>query len=428
MSLDLPSRSSGPPRATPGPDPGSRVARNSETRRSAASAGSGTDRDARRPPESRRKSQLLAKIDRVLRRRRVGVASGLGRAGPPRGRQRVTDHHRIADRLRLLCGRTPGLVEESTAATKPRPLPRWLRSSPPPTRSVVASARQHGSRLLSLPSRSPQFAYDGVLARALQVSAYLDARRVGGIVSAFPLRPAADRGPGWNAFSPSSRPLHAPGIAWPARILGKTRPHLPAGPGRPASASAVSGSARKSRSTTGSLSGSRSRRINRARRLRVLRQRFACLKSLSVARSSSCGTQRDLPAELWYPSVADGRCHGSAAVVENPWTAGPRACASPRRPTLLLHYRGSAQEMLSAPKLGAWNMHGSLLPNYRGRAPVNWAVRKGETRTGRRCTPCSLADNGPIVDQKPCRSGRRRGGRRAQRVTAARRRARPPID
>ncbi len=29
---------------------------------------------------------------------------------------------------------------------------------------------------------------------------------------------------------------------------------------------------------------------------------------------------------------------------------------------------------------GAYNMHGSLLPKYRGRAPVNWAVLHGETR------------------------------------------------
>ncbi len=31
---------------------------------------------------------------------------------------------------------------------------------------------------------------------------------------------------------------------------------------------------------------------------------------------------------------------------------------------------------------GAYNLHGSLLPRYRGRAPVNWALVKGETRTG----------------------------------------------
>ena len=38
--------------------------------------------------------------------------------------------------------------------------------------------------------------------------------------------------------------------------------------------------------------------------------------------------------------------------------------------------------LLNIPKHGAFNMHGSLLPKYRGRVPVNWAVINGETETG----------------------------------------------
>lgn len=38
--------------------------------------------------------------------------------------------------------------------------------------------------------------------------------------------------------------------------------------------------------------------------------------------------------------------------------------------------------ILAAAKRGAYNMHGSLLPKYRGRVPVNWAVIHGETETG----------------------------------------------
>ena len=38
--------------------------------------------------------------------------------------------------------------------------------------------------------------------------------------------------------------------------------------------------------------------------------------------------------------------------------------------------------LLEVPPRGALNMHGSLLPKYRGRAPVNWAVLHGERRTG----------------------------------------------
>jgi methionyl-tRNA formyltransferase len=38
--------------------------------------------------------------------------------------------------------------------------------------------------------------------------------------------------------------------------------------------------------------------------------------------------------------------------------------------------------LLSIPKLGWINLHASLLPKYRGAAPINWAIANGETRTG----------------------------------------------
>ena len=39
-------------------------------------------------------------------------------------------------------------------------------------------------------------------------------------------------------------------------------------------------------------------------------------------------------------------------------------------------------ELLACAKVAALNMHGSLLPKYRGRSPVNWAILHGETQTG----------------------------------------------
>jgi methionyl-tRNA formyltransferase len=39
-------------------------------------------------------------------------------------------------------------------------------------------------------------------------------------------------------------------------------------------------------------------------------------------------------------------------------------------------------QVLACAKIAALNMHGSLLPKYRGRAPVNWAILHGETETG----------------------------------------------
>jgi methionyl-tRNA formyltransferase len=41
-----------------------------------------------------------------------------------------------------------------------------------------------------------------------------------------------------------------------------------------------------------------------------------------------------------------------------------------------------ASDILATARIAALNMHGSLLPKYRGRAPVNWAILHGETETG----------------------------------------------
>ena len=57
--------------------------------------------------------------------------------------------------------------------------------------------------------------------------------------------------------------------------------------------------------------------------------------------------------------------------------------------------------LLAAAKRGAYNMHGSLLPKYRGRAPVNWAILKGETETGATLHEMvAKPDAGRIVDQE----------------------------
>ena len=57
--------------------------------------------------------------------------------------------------------------------------------------------------------------------------------------------------------------------------------------------------------------------------------------------------------------------------------------------------------LLELPKQGALNLHGSLLPQYRGRVPVNWVLVHGETETGvtlHYMVP--KADQGDIVAQK----------------------------
>jgi methionyl-tRNA formyltransferase len=57
--------------------------------------------------------------------------------------------------------------------------------------------------------------------------------------------------------------------------------------------------------------------------------------------------------------------------------------------------------LLRAARRGALNMHGSLLPKYRGRAPVNWAILRGERATGATLHyMVERADAGDIVDSQ----------------------------
>src|SRR3989338_11236486 len=58
-------------------------------------------------------------------------------------------------------------------------------------------------------------------------------------------------------------------------------------------------------------------------------------------------------------------------------------------------------EILEIPAKGALNLHGSLLPKYRGRAPVNWVLLNGEKETGLTLHHMvKQADAGDIVAQK----------------------------
>lgn len=54
-------------------------------------------------------------------------------------------------------------------------------------------------------------------------------------------------------------------------------------------------------------------------------------------------------------------------------------------------------ETLATTRLGGINLHGSLLPKYRGAAPVQWAILRGETETGN-----SVIQMTPGLDAGPC--------------------------
>lgn len=49
---------------------------------------------------------------------------------------------------------------------------------------------------------------------------------------------------------------------------------------------------------------------------------------------------------------------------------------------VVVAFRMLPQVVWQMPKYGTFNLHASLLPNYRGAAPINWAIINGETKTG----------------------------------------------
>jgi len=138
-------------------------------------------------------------------------------------------------------------------------------------------------------------------------------------------------------------------------------------------------------------------------------------------------THADDPDETrWYGSVAElARNRGiEPLILEDPRDPAALEKISAAKPDLLFsfYYRGILPDaLLALPRLGAFNMHGSLLPKFRGRAPVNWAVLKGETVTGATLHAMTAKpDAGDIVDQEKVSIGPDdTAGEVQSRVTAA---------
>jgi methionyl-tRNA formyltransferase len=99
-------------------------------------------------------------------------------------------------------------------------------------------------------------------------------------------------------------------------------------------------------------------------------------------------THADNPAEtIWFERVADVAADYGIATIAPGDANDAETLASVARaaPDFLFSFyfrQMLAPAMLALPRRGALNMHGSLLPKYRGRAPVNWAVLNGERETG----------------------------------------------
>ncbi|MDZ4254605.1 MAG: formyltransferase [Sulfuritalea sp.] len=99
-------------------------------------------------------------------------------------------------------------------------------------------------------------------------------------------------------------------------------------------------------------------------------------------------THTDNPAEtIWFDSVAElAARHGIPVIApEDPNDPVLVAELASLQPDFLFsfYYRLMLKApLLALPRRGAYNMHGSLLPRYRGRVPVNWAIIHGERQTG----------------------------------------------
>ena len=118
-------------------------------------------------------------------------------------------------------------------------------------------------------------------------------------------------------------------------------------------------------------------------------------------------THKDDPQEkIWFDSVAELAAEHNIPVfapmnINHPlWVEKIKG----EKPDILFsfYYRQILQrDILDIPKSGCLNLHGSLLPKYRGRVPINWVLVNGERETGvtlHDMTP--RPDDGDIVAQE----------------------------
>jgi methionyl-tRNA formyltransferase len=113
----------------------------------------------------------------------------------------------------------------------------------------------------------------------------------------------------------------------------------------------------------------------------------------------------DSHEEIWWRSCANLARHNGVPVytperLDHPWIER----IATMRPAIIysFYYRNLLPDaILHTAPLGAYNLHGSLLPAYRGRAPVNWMLVNGEREAGVTLHHMvARADAGDIVGQR----------------------------
>jgi methionyl-tRNA formyltransferase len=136
---------------------------------------------------------------------------------------------------------------------------------------------------------------------------------------------------------------------------------------------------------------------------------FVCLDELLAlgADVAAVVTHRDDPdEEIWFRSVADRAREAGIPVLTPEDANAPEVVdrLAALAPDLLFSFyfrQVLKPPLLRLPKRGALNLHGSLLPRYRGRCPVNWVLIHGETETGVTLHYMEpKPDTGDIVDQR----------------------------
>jgi methionyl-tRNA formyltransferase len=118
-------------------------------------------------------------------------------------------------------------------------------------------------------------------------------------------------------------------------------------------------------------------------------------------------THKDNPSELiWFDSVEALASRNGINVItpDNPNSQTVIERVVECQPDFIFsfYYRQMlGQDLLAIPSRGAFNLHGSLLPKYRGRVPVNWAIIHGEKESGVSLhAMVSKPDAGDLLAQK----------------------------
>lgn len=118
-------------------------------------------------------------------------------------------------------------------------------------------------------------------------------------------------------------------------------------------------------------------------------------------------THEDNPAEnCWFGSVKNWAQQKNITVYTTEEISSAKwiekiAAVNPDIIFSFYYRKMICREILDMPKVGAFNLHGSYLPDYRGRCPVNWVLVKGEKKTGVTLHyMIDKPDAGDIVGQK----------------------------